>query len=698
MKSMAREVARALFLLVAAHSAAAAQDPAAVLKPYAKEWERLIAAEDARAPTRVQLGHILTIANSSNEPELRRLAARALGRLERPSLVDNIAPLLRDASPRVRAEAAHALGQALVNVGLGDPAHAAARQQLTSALSRERDAAVISAIAETLGRSRHLSAAEARVTLGTLLPLLDRSGTALGAARGIFFLARHSTPERPPLRAAFDAATRAALLRKAAGRPTGAADPEAARIRALTAAALIAADTVTEVAALSAILRDPDASVRREATIGLANLRERAEIEPLVLEAMSDSPVVRVEALRVYGRRLAGARGCDPVVRAARDANPNVALTAIDLLGRSCVATPTAVALLDSLTRTLPDTGRAWHRPAHALMSLARIAPDSARRRLAAFTAHSSFFVRTYAANAATTLGDSLVLKGLANHANPNVRAAAVAGLKRVLGRGADSILVAQLDQDDGQLLLAVVEALDSTRRTDAVPALLNALDRLSAAKRETSRDARVALISRVQSLGNPSLEPRLRPYLRDFDPVIAESAASVLRAWTNTRPQTNPAELPEPPVPTFEEAAALSRARAVIEMADGSQIELELLPFDAPTNAARFARLARAGHYDKTTFHRVVPNFVIQGGSPSANEYAGDGPFTRDEVGGENRRATVGISTRGRDTGDAQIFINLVDNVRLDHDYTVFARVVQGMQYVDLIQEGAEMVKVTIR
>ena len=63
--------------------------------------------------------------------------------------------------------------------------------------------------------------------------------------------------------------------------------------------------------------------------------------------------------------------------------------------------------------------------------------------------------------------------------------------------------------------------------------------------------------------------------------------------------------------------------------------MELRLLPFDAPTNAWRFARLAREGWFDGLTFHRVAPNFVIQGGSPGANEYAGDGPYTRDEIGG---------------------------------------------------------------
>jgi cyclophilin family peptidyl-prolyl cis-trans isomerase len=93
-----------------------------------------------------------------------------------------------------------------------------------------------------------------------------------------------------------------------------------------------------------------------------------------------------------------------------------------------------------------------------------------------------------------------------------------------------------------------------------------------------------------------------------------------------------------------------------------------------------------------------VVPNFVIQGGSPGANEYMGDGPFMRDEVGLlSHRRGTVGISTRGRDTGDAQIFVNLVDLPRLDHTYTVFAEVIEGMDVVDAILEGDVIERVEV-
>ncbi len=117
----------------------------------------------------------------------------------------------------------------------------------------------------------------------------------------------------------------------------------------------------------------------------------------------------------------------------------------------------------------------------------------------------------------------------------------------------------------------------------------------------------------------------------------------------------------------------------------------IDLMASSATTNVFRFVRLAESGYFDGLTFHRWAPGFVIQGGSPGANEYQGDGPYSRDEVGlPVHWRGTVGISTRGRDTGDAQIFVNLAHNVRLDHDYTVVGTVVEGMDVVDAVLEGS--------
>jgi cyclophilin family peptidyl-prolyl cis-trans isomerase len=130
--------------------------------------------------------------------------------------------------------------------------------------------------------------------------------------------------------------------------------------------------------------------------------------------------------------------------------------------------------------------------------------------------------------------------------------------------------------------------------------------------------------------------------------------------------------------------------------MAGRGAFDIALDPDFAPLTSVRIARRVAEGYYNGLTFHRVAPNFVIQGGSPGANEYAGDALYMRDEV-GIHRRGTVGISTRGRDTGDAQIFVNLVDSPRLDHQYTVFGTVVSGMDVVDGILEGDVIERVEV-
>jgi cyclophilin family peptidyl-prolyl cis-trans isomerase len=139
---------------------------------------------------------------------------------------------------------------------------------------------------------------------------------------------------------------------------------------------------------------------------------------------------------------------------------------------------------------------------------------------------------------------------------------------------------------------------------------------------------------------------------------------------------------------------------RTAIIYLENGRVGLELLPDVAPVTVARFADLVAQGYYNGLTFHRVAPNFVVQGGSPGANEFMGTGRYIRDEVGPQARHVSgaVGMSTRGGDTGDGQIFIDLVDLPRLDRDYTVFAMVVDGMDLVNAMLEGAKIKSINFK
>ena len=282
--------------------------------------------------------------------------------------------------------------------------------------------------------------------------------------------------------------------------------------------------------------------------------------------------------------------------------------------------------------------------------------------------------MRTYAAAAARRLGDLPTLYRLAHDANPNVVAAAIDGLSVSAGHDADSVYIDALESNDDQLIRSATSALRGSHDSRALLALSTALERLSALRRETTRDGRVALLDRIKEFGGAPVAAALAPYLVDIDSVVATRAADDVEAWTGRRPRVTPHPLPPIAPPDFADLATLEQTRVTIEMEDGSTFSIELHAVDAPTNSARFVRLARAGYFNGLTFHRVVPFFVVQGGSPDANEYAGDSLFTRDEVGVENTRGSVGVSTRGHDTGDGLVYINVVDNATLDHEYTVFA------------------------
>ncbi len=655
----------------------------------------MLEAEDTRAEGPEGLAPLLQGLRSPN-PETQRLAVRALGRLERVSLVPSILPLLTSRAPAVRAEAANALGQSVVH---GNANMVTSR--LIDRLRREEDPVVGGTIAQTLGRLPYGTLEEVRAAEQALLAYsrLAPLTSLWGIVRGFESLMRSQAEAIPPSMQSIARLTQ--LAREGLVAPDSQAAREAARVRRLAVAALIAGGR-TSVALVDTTLSDPDPEVRRLAAAAIRSL-EAPPPATLVAAGLADrAPRVRYEALRTYGERLRADSGCGPISRHVRDPDPHVALLAIDLL-EGCEQDDLAADLLDSIAGELSQREgggtAAWRRPAHALVALAGRAPDRADSHLAGFAQQAIWQARMYAARTATRLGDHETLVRLAFDNHPNVRESSIRGLVAIKGHDTDSAYITALDSPDYQLVRTAARALEGTPNgAVTVPALISALARITTEQRETSRDPRRAIVDRLGELGDMAQVEALRPYLTDFDPVIATAVAEHLSAWTGEPHVPMPAQPPRAAIPSLDELARLDGGRAVIRMAGGGTIELRLRPFDAPTNTARFARLADDGYFDGLTFHRVVPNFVIQGGSPGANEFMGAGPYARDELTARSHlRGTVGISTRGRDTGDAQIFVNLVDNVRLDHNYTIIAEVVSGMEIIDDVQEGASMQRVII-
>jgi peptidyl-prolyl cis-trans isomerase B (cyclophilin B) len=139
----------------------------------------------------------------------------------------------------------------------------------------------------------------------------------------------------------------------------------------------------------------------------------------------------------------------------------------------------------------------------------------------------------------------------------------------------------------------------------------------------------------------------------------------------------------------------------AKIETSKGS-MTLELFDDDAPGTVANFTKLAKSGYYDGLSFHRVIPNFVIQGGCPKGDGTGGPGYTIPCELTGKRQfhdRGVISMAHAGRNTGGSQFFIchSRQNTAHLDRNHTVFGKVIENIEVVDLIRQGDKIVSVTI-
>ena len=656
--------------------------------------QRLLVAEDARGTGAEGLDPLLA-ALSGSDTLLRRLAVRGLGRFQRPELGRRLLASLADPVPAVRAEAANAVAQSLRRLPrkAADTGGAAlgtreAAAVLARALATEPEPRVTDALAQSLGRLPLPDTAAARAVEDAIRARFAIRRTP-GLAHGLYTLAR--------ARRATGTLTPAsmALLRGAA---LGSADTVVRRLSLLALAAAGGLDSATAVRAV----RDRDDETRRMALRGTGALSARLRASLVDRARRDPSMIVRAEA--VAAARLGeGPPDCAPILELARDREPYVALTAIDSLGSGCAERRAAASVLSRLVATPVTSGppdHRWQLGAHALLSLARLDTAAAHPLLPALAGSKRAELRIYAARAAAVARDGALLLGLAADSDRNVQEAVIAGLAATVGHEADSVYLRALGSSGYQVALAAATALDSTTDPGALAALLDAFDGLSARRSENARDPRVAMLDRIGPLGSAASAPRLTPYLADYDTTVAGQVATILSGWTGAPAEARPAPLPIHPEPLAELFLRRSiRLRVTMAPSSGGGgFTVRLFPDETPATVARVLRLVREGFYDGKVFQRVEPNFVIQGGGPDANEYVGDVAFMRDELTMRTHaRGTVGISARGRDTGDGQCFINLVDNPLLDHEYTIFGRIDGGRMVAERMLEGDRIGRVEV-
>jgi len=141
--------------------------------------------------------------------------------------------------------------------------------------------------------------------------------------------------------------------------------------------------------------------------------------------------------------------------------------------------------------------------------------------------------------------------------------------------------------------------------------------------------------------------------------------------------------------------------SKAIIKTEKGD-LTVQFYDKDAPDTVANFLKLAKSGYYDGVTFHRVIPDFVIQGGDPTGTGAGGPGYSIKCELDGDNQyhdRGVLSMAHRGRDTGGSEFFIchSRTNTAHLDRNHTCFGKVVENVDVIDDIRQGDKILGIDI-
>jgi peptidylprolyl isomerase len=233
-----------------------------------------------------------------------------------------------------------------------------------------------------------------------------------------------------------------------------------------------------------------------------------------------------------------------------------------------------------------------------------------------------------------------------------------------------------------------------------ADPSVVSALlERLSGLNSEEDAEPMTAMIQSLGALKSPEAVSALQSMLQDRDRTVALEAAKALESITS-KSFVHEVSASDKPLHTdydWEFLGNLSGAVVDVETSSGT-FSFEMLPGNAPFTCVNFARLIDSGFYGGLRFHRVVSNFVIQGGDPRGDGWGGPGYTIRSEFGLEHYEAgMVGVASSGKDTEGCQFFVTHSKQPHLDGRYTIFGRITRGMDVVDRIQVGDGIAKVRV-
>ncbi|HEX6589761.1 MAG TPA: peptidylprolyl isomerase [Longimicrobiales bacterium] len=639
-------------------------------------------------------GDALIGALSDPDARVRARAAFALASVQDTSAVPALVVALADSDAAVRADAAHALGQT--------PAPAGARA-LLERIRAESDSAVHAVVLDALGRA--------------------------GGAAELDALA-----DAPPVEVHGDAPALAAPLALAFARfgMRGHHDERAT-------------DWLIDA------LRSPDRAVRANAAYAFARASSpdafRARRDDLLdaLDRLGPSDRAAMHLLTALGR-LQDPRDVGVIVASlGASADWAVRVNAVRALGRmaalahdgSAERGAAIEAAQNALVRALDDRSHHVRRAAaDALAAAPAPVPGIADRLFARLTTHAgepAAYGPLLVAIARAGRGDLVLDRWLAL-TDPALRRYAIASLALVPGSGAFDQLAAAAASEDVQLAAAAVSALATRRALDiqdarderyfeayatalrtrdlavaysAASALADSSFAMHGAgpliqsvllqmRAPDDNESMVEMIRALGVLRDETAVPLLRELRAARYPELRTAAAAAL-ALIAGEPATLPRSEPAPTrLMQWDWLAQWGTApRLRLETTRGT-IVLELSPEQAPLTTQTMLTLAAEGRFDDTPFHRVVGNFVIQGGDVSRGDgWGGPGFAIRSEL---TRipylRGTAGVASSGKDTEGSQWFVTHSMQPHLDLAYSAFGTIVDGLDVVDEIREGDRLIR----
>ena len=654
---------------------------------------------------------------ASKSTAIRRRAALATGRIGSEESVSDLVNLLeRDKDRNVRAMAAFAIGETESGAGAesllavvqnaGESGEVRARAiealgKIAAALPKEQETRARelgAAVLETLEFESGQRSVSGRMTILLGLTAALRAKPAMAGAVIARFLA-HSDPR---IRA--DAANALARLRLKDGNDqlrkllTVDADPivraNAARVLGATEDKLALSQLVDRA------LSDNDARVRVSAIRALSALKDANAAKPLLTRGivfqrdLHDLPQEANEVLEIantIGRLLQSKEdtGALDWMRKLREAFNSTAPEVEIAFARISPAAYLAefgseTAARRKVQETLLLNWRAGSGLAQGFGEIGAL-PESTKNRTILMGAAETL-LRAMLDYRKSGININTLVAVHSEYAIPDVLRALAAFKPMDLGE----VLRGQLNESDVIIRATAAELLGELPPSEVNTRVLIAA--LPQAIKDELNDAALAILDSLAKQKNPAANAAIKSTLDSTDHLLRRKAVTLLKANGagdfSSRIGT---------VQTRNTIADYRRAmariatsvRAVVSTTKGS-FTIELMPGEATLNVDNFVQLAKRGYFNSLTLHRVVPNFVVQDGDPRGDGNGGPGYQIRCEINEvPYDRAAVGMALSGKDTGGSQWFVTHSPQPHLDGGYTVFGRVVAGMEIVDRMVRG---------